>query len=236
MRLTPRQRASWFAHLFKAATQQHHQKLRPLLAPHIPSDGTIVDIGAHAGQFAKLFAKMAPAGRVYAFEPAEYARSVLTPALRWSGLRNITVVALGLSDAAGELTLHTPVKPSGSLGFGTAHLGGAEVVSRTVNQTVRLTTLDDFAEAQNLRRLDFIKADVEGWELRALRGGRATLRRFKPALLLEVDDAFLTRAGDSAASLFCWLTQAGYRGFHVPTLKAAPNYAGVGDYLFLTVE
>jgi len=60
MRLTPRQRASWLAHLFKAATQRHHTDLRPLFAPHVPEDAVVIDIGAHAGQFSKLFATMAP--------------------------------------------------------------------------------------------------------------------------------------------------------------------------------
>ncbi|HEY5107577.1 MAG TPA: FkbM family methyltransferase [Caulobacteraceae bacterium] len=236
MRLTARQRWSWFAHLFKAATRQHHTELLPRLAAHIASDAVIVDAGAHAGQFAKLFAKMAPRGRVYAFEPAEYARSVMAPALRLAGLRNITVISAGLSDAPGELTLRTPVKPSGSLGFGTAHLGIHDGVSPTVDQTVTLVTLDDFAGARNLERLDFIKADIEGWELHALRGGESTLRRFMPALLLEVDDAFLMRAGDSADSLFDWLAQVGYRGFQVPSLIASPSYARVGDYLFLAKQ
>jgi len=83
MRLIPRQRASWLAHVFKAATQQHHRELRALFAPHIPTDGVIVDVGAHAGQFSKLFAAMAPRGHVFAFEPSAYARSVMEPA-PWS--------------------------------------------------------------------------------------------------------------------------------------------------------
>src|SRR5665213_4220034 len=123
MRLTARQRASWLAHVFKAATQQHHGDLRTLFAPHIPSDAVIVDIGAHAGQFAKLFSAMAPGGHVFAFEPSAYARSVMAPALRFNRIGNVTVVPIGLSDAAGELTLHTPIKRGRSLGFGIAHLG-----------------------------------------------------------------------------------------------------------------
>lgn len=66
MRLTLRQRASWLARLYKACAQQHHEALRPILAPHVPAVGVVVDIGAHAGQFAKLFARLAPRGRVYA--------------------------------------------------------------------------------------------------------------------------------------------------------------------------
>jgi FkbM family methyltransferase len=236
MRLTLRQRASWLAHLFKAATQQHHRELAPLFAPFIGPQAVVVDVGAHAGQFSKLFARMAPAGRVYAFEPSAYARSVMAPAVRISGLSNITLVPLGLSDRAAEMELVTPIKRRGGLGFGTAHLGGDDEATSSVVQAVALTTLDAFAAEAALTRLDFIKADVEGWELRALKGGHGCLARFRPALYLEVDAAMLARAGDTPADLFAWLAGLGYRSFKAPSLTPSPDYAGAGDYLFTAAE
>ncbi len=216
-------------------TRRHHLELEPLFTPHLPQDAIVVDVGAHAGQFSKLFAAMAPRGHVYAFEPSAYARSVMAPALRLNGLRNVTLIAEGLSDRSGTLTLHTPLKRSSALGFGTAHLGAA-ATSRTIEQTVALTTLDIFAEARRLTRLDLVKADVEGWELRALTGGEAALRRFRPALYLEVDDACLARAGDTPRDLFEWLGALGYRGFSTPDGAAAPAWRGAGDYLFVHAE
>ncbi|MEP6968196.1 MAG: FkbM family methyltransferase [Pseudomonadota bacterium] len=224
MRLTPRQRASWLAHLFKAVTQQHHTGLRATFAPHIPSDGVVIDIGAHAGQFSKLFARMAPRGRVYAFEPSAYARSLMVPALKLNAIGNVTLLPLGLSDAPGEIVLRTPVKASGAVGFGLAHVGARDPSRHTIDQAVTLTTLDDFIAERGLERLDFIKADIEGWELRALKGGEASLRRFHPALFLEVDGALLARAGDTPADLFAWLASLGYD---------LPDPAGAGDYLFV---
>lgn len=231
MRLTPTQRASWLAHVFKAVTQQHHRALIPLFAPLIPADAVVLDVGAHAGQFAKLFARLAPRGRVYAFEPSAYARSVLGPALAVGGKGRVEVVPMGLSDKAGDQVLHTPVKRRGGLGFGIAHLGG-EPSGAGVDQTIALTTLDRFVEARGLARLDLIKLDIEGWELRALRGGQRALERFGPALYVEVDDAMLARAGDSAEGLFAWLAQLGYAARSAPDLAPAPRWSGPGDYLF----
>jgi FkbM family methyltransferase len=232
MRLSPRQRASWLAHLFKSVTQQHHRELLPLFEPYVGPDAVVVDIGAHAGQFAKLFARMAPRGHVYAFEPSEYARSILAPAVRLNGFRNITMIAKGLAREPGSLELQTPLKRTGALGYGMAHLGGGET-GPSVSQTVPLTTLDAFAEETGLARLDFIKADIEGWELQALKGGEGALRRFRPALFVEVNNAFLGRAGDSAADLFAFLQGLGYRAFEAPPLKPVTAYGRSGDYLFV---
>lgn len=232
LRLTLSQRASWLAHVFKATTQQHHRELVPLFAPYIPGDAVVLDVGAHAGQFAKLFAALAPRGRVYAFEPSAYARSVLRPALAVGGRGRVEIVAAGLSDEAGEMVLHTPIKRRGGLGFGAAHLGASEAAT-VVEQTVTLTTLDAFARARGLTRLDFIKIDIEGWELRALTGGRQTLARFRPALYLEVDAAMLARAGDTPDALFGWLRELGYGAIRMPELVPVEGYAGPGDYLFI---
>jgi FkbM family methyltransferase len=232
MKLTIRQRASWLAHLLKAVTQQHHRELRALFAPFVPPDAVVVDVGAHAGQFSKLFARMAPTGHVYAFEPSAYARSIMMPALKFNLIRNVTLTAAGLSDANGRLALHTPLKRSTALGYGVAHLGAKGGDASTVEQMVNLTTLDSFSSRAGLVRLDLIKADVEGWELRALKGGRQTLARFRPALYLEVDETLLARAGDSPEQLFDWLGELGYRALSAPDLAPTPRWSGPGDYLF----
>jgi len=207
-----------------------------MFAPYVAPDAVIFDIGAHAGQFSKLFARMAPRGRVYAFEPSAYARSVMAPALALNRIANVALTPWGLSDQAGERTLHTPLKRTTALGYGTAHLSDAPADGASVDQSVSLTTLDAFAESLGLDRLDLIKADIEGWELRALKGGEATLRRFGPALYLEVDEACLARAGDTPAALFDWLAGLGYRAFRAPELSEAHQWRGAGDYLFVRGE
>lgn len=233
MRLSLRGRAGWLAHVWKAATQQHHRELASLLSEFIPKDGVVIDIGAHAGQFSKLFARMAPNGQVYAFEPSAYARSVMGPALALSGLRNITLTPVGLSDQAGERVLHTPIKRRGGVGFGLAHFGDGAADREMVDQTVILSTLDHFVEQQGLTRIDLIKADIEGWELNALRGGAASLARFKPALYLEIDHTALVRAGAVPADIWALLEPMGYCASMAPGLGAAAGYAGAGDYLFV---
>lgn len=227
-----RQRGSWLAHLLKAATQQHHRELIPLFAPHVPRDAVVLDVGAHAGQFSKLFARMAPDGMVYAFEPSAYAQSILRPALWWNGILNVAVTAEGLSDVSGEAVLQTPITRRGQMGYGRAHVGAGEEAG-SVPQTVRLTTLDAFTAKLELDRLDFIKADVEGWELNVLKGGMAALTRFRPALFLEVSDDWLARAGAAPQDLWVLLAPLGYKAFKSPHREPAPAYAGPADYLFV---
>ena len=133
-----------------------------------------------------------------------------------------------------HLVLHTPVKKAGGLGFGAAHLGEDDGSRPTVAQVVKLTTLDAFVAERGIARVDFIKADIEGWELHALRGAEQVLARDEPALFLEVTDAHLVRAGESAQGLFDWLGARGYAAYTTDKVRVT-TYVEPGDFLFLPV-
>ena len=240
--LSWRARLTWLIHLFKACVKQHHRELAASFHPFIPADGVVLDVGGHAGQYAKLFARMAPNGNVYSVEPSTYALSILRPAIRFNRLSNITVLPVGLSDAPGRATLHTPIKRSGSVGFGLAHIKRNPTVNKsdaTLNQTISLTTVDDLIEREGLTRFDFIKADIEGFEMRMICGAKRTLSRFRPTLMVEINRRRLTRAGDTPEGLYTFLTRLDYDAFQLtPGLRAfAPaDPTQSGDVFFIPRE
>ena len=69
MELTLKQRLSWLIHVWKACIFQYHGEMLAPLGRHIPEGGLVIDVGAHAGQFTKLFARYSRAGTILAFEP-----------------------------------------------------------------------------------------------------------------------------------------------------------------------
>ncbi|MGH6976506.1 MAG: FkbM family methyltransferase, partial [Stellaceae bacterium] len=220
-------------HLFKAVFKQHHREMRPLLAPLVPQDAVVLDVGAHAGQYAKLFARLARRGRVYAIEPQSYARRILRAAIRINRLRNVEILPLALGAKATTATLTIPVKASGSYGFGLAHLGPHTRAGPAETEIVDVTTLDALAAKLGLTRLEFVKADIEGWEQAMIEGGQATLARFKPALLIEFNEQHLNRAGGSVAALWRMLSDLGYRATAGEPGGAELDRPREGDILFL---
>ncbi|MGH7047095.1 MAG: FkbM family methyltransferase [Stellaceae bacterium] len=227
---------SFAAHLFKAVTRQHHRTLAPALSRLVPAAGIVLDVGAHAGQFTKLFAGIASAGRVYAFEPGSYARSLLRAVVWLHRLDNVEILPLALAAAPGLARLNLPIKNSGSYGFGLSHLGPpADRWHRVATELVALTTIDAVIAALGIDRVDFIKADIEGWELSLLRGGEETLRRFRPRLLIELSQAHLDRAGDRLADAFAFLDRLGYAACELAADGALVPVAGPhdGDFWFI---
>ncbi len=232
--ITFRQRLTYWAHLWKALTRQHHSALRPMFRELVPSDGVVIDVGAHAGQFTKLFAGLVPQGRVIAFEPSSYAQRILSIVVAVKRLSNVTVVPAGLSDAAGQAELAMPLKASGSLGYGLSHFG-VEAARPVVRESVDLMTLDGYVGEAGLDRVDLIKADIEGWEARLIKGASVTIARHRPAIVLELVRDHLARAESEPGEIWAALGAAGYTASvwrADGTLTAIDGFAGDADYLF----
>ena len=154
-------------------------------------DSVALDIGANVGTVALVLGALCPKGRVYAFEPAAVTFGHLAENLRRNGMAHVTPVRLGAWDAAGTLAMSfTPANPGGSFISTTG-------VAEGVREAVTTVRIDDWVRRQNLARLDLIKVDVEGAELRTLRGAVASISRFRPDLFMEINPITLRRFGDT---------------------------------------
>lgn len=149
---------------------------------HLVGPGmTIVDAGANVGQYTLISSTLVgDSGRIFAFEPEPRNYARLLRNVRLNAKRNVTVEKLALSDAAGELTFHLACARNSG-----AHSLAPTIHSDGATTTVRVTTLDEYAAAKNIDRVDLLKADVEGAELLLLRGAAKVLERDRPTLVLE---------------------------------------------------
>lgn len=146
--------------------------------------GAVVwDVGANLGLFALCAALKA--SRVYAFEPnAEVAtwlkRSVRLPP---NYALKIEIVVAALSDIDGEAPFQIS-KFSTALSKleGVGHWNDSAVVAEEI-KTVQTLTIDTLA--QSLRPPDVLKIDVEGAEVKVLHGGRNTIAKQRPVILVE---------------------------------------------------
>lgn len=235
---TGRVAPAFFAHLFKAMAKQHHRELMPLFRDLIREDAIIFDVGAHAGQFTKLFARLAPQGFVFAVEPQSYARRILATAIRVNRLKNVAILPMAFGETPGVSLLSLPIKASGSYGFGLANLGGDVGGRKYEIEAVAVATLDQCIAALALDRLDFLKADIEGAELIMLKGAQRTLETLRPVLYLELDEGHLAHCGGTLADAWDFLAQHGYRAYDpAPSRHGAPILEPrVGDILWLPIE
>jgi FkbM family methyltransferase len=169
-------------------------------------DAVVVDVGGNIGTTALTFAASVPQGVVHTFEPSREMLASLRRNIALSGAHNVVVHPMGLSDARarGHLQVATAGNP-GSAFF----VAGDGTAPDADTDAAEVRSLDE--ELRDVDRIDFVKIDVEGLELQVLRGARTLLQRHRPAVLFEVNERALARAGASGAEVVRFLGELGYR-------------------------
>lgn len=193
-------------HLYKYG--RYEPELSAFLRAHLDlRDGdVVVDIGANLGWYSLLAERQARgAVDVFAFEPDPDNFALLTANLALNGARRVTAVQQALSAEAGTVRLHR---------YRDTNLGRHSVLPINDGETVEVPAgrLDDFWASRGLgdRVPRFIKIDVEGYELVALRGARAVLERC-PLLLAEYSPTYMRAGGIDPAELVAYLAGLGLR-------------------------
>jgi FkbM family methyltransferase len=142
-----------------------------------------IDVGAHVGKYALKVAKVNPASLVIAIEPGRSQFNALVDGIKKNNLRNVTPLNIAAWDGTAILKLRTYSATGTSTvidGLGTGRLMCIE--------DVEARPLDDVVNGLGLKRVDWVKIDVEGAELHVLRGFKDSIVKFKPKIIIEVKE------------------------------------------------
>jgi len=150
--------------------------------------GSMIHAGTFFGDMLPTFARSCTA-IVYAFEPVLENYVLAKACIQKNKLENVFLQNAGLSQKTSISHINTGIE-------GQTHLGGASQLSDE-GQIVGLMTIDSL----DLDDVVIIQLDVEGHELAALKGARATIERTSPIVMIEDNEqacnAFLEELGYS---------------------------------------
>jgi FkbM family methyltransferase len=166
----------------------------------------VIDIGANLGEYTLFIAKRLTAGKVISFEPMQSIREQLIENISLNCFMNVNVIPFGLS--AREQVLQFHEVDDVHEGLNTFYLG--ERKSKNVSE-IQLKTLDSQIEILKIAKIDFIKIDVEGSELPALIGARKSIARWRPYIMVEVNDLTYKAAGYSIRNVETFFRELNYK-------------------------
>lgn len=134
----------------------------------IPERVSVVfDVGANIGQSADWFHRSYCNARIFCFEPVDSTFREL--ARRVSGLTRIQTFRMAIGSARGKQEIFINSDPVSSVNSFVNAFAGDD------RQLVDVETLDDFCESKQIREIDLLKVDVEGYEMEVLKGARRLL-------------------------------------------------------------
>lgn len=181
----------------------YEQKYRDFIIREIPNKRTFIDVGANVGIWSRPLSKKFQ--KVVAYEPALHNLECL----KLNVNQKVDIRDYAVADFVGEADFHQGQKNCGDSKLSRPGKKG--------NYSVSVKKLDD----EQLKEVDLIKIDVQGWELEVLRGGIELIRQNQPWIIFEVNQdidiccKFLEDLGYEMVNLkskrvFLWGPQAGH--------------------------
>jgi FkbM family methyltransferase len=142
-----------------ACTQIAYLKHYPL-----KSGDVVVDAGAYQGVTTVIFArKVGPAGHVFAFEPDDKNRDSLKRNLEANDVRNVTIIPKGLWSENTRMQFRQGM-----------HVASAIIrpwiSGLNGDSFIEVVSLDSEMEKLGIKKIDFVKMDIEGAEVEAIKG------------------------------------------------------------------
>ena len=169
----------------------HDQNMLPLLLPHIPIGGVVIDVGAYIGDHTVFYAEhVGRHGSVVAIEPNPEAFECLAHNVK--DMVQVYALNIGASDT------------SHSVGLANDRNAGATHATQEGN--IPCIAIDSL----NIHKVDFIKFDCEGMEVKAIKGAQQTIERSYPAMLIEINPGALSRQCQTPEAIFDLLDEMGY--------------------------
>lgn len=169
----------------------------------VSKDDVTVDVGANLGLYTRALARLSR--HVHAVEPSRD----MAGFLRRTCAHNVTVHELAASDRPGAAQLVVPQGDNGPVhGLATIEPSSRPAAAAHAVAQVRTVRLDELVQDA----VAFVKIDVEGHELVALRGATGLIARSQPAFLVEAEDRHRRSA---TASVFGFFAEHGYRGYYI---------------------
>lgn len=178
-------------------TGTYESETSKLFINNLSAGQVVYDIGANAGYFSLLSSELVKeAGKVYAFEPLPVNIHLLRAHLAKNAATNIEVVAMALSDQAGEVDF----SDSGNSSANTL-VKSSSLYMNSRKIKVRTISLDEFVFGSNNVVPALLKIDVEGAELSVLNGARKVLMECRPLIVLATHDCHVKDVSASCLSL-----------------------------------
>lgn len=179
-------------------------------AKYVKTGMTVIDIGANIGATSlQLCQSVGQTGEVISFEPHPVTFQHLLATLKLSDIRNVKAIQGGLGSKRSTATLK--YNPSST---GWSSINGIGV-DYSESAEITVMRLDDFVIDNNVTRLDFVKVDVEGYEMEVFAGGENSFTRFKPVTQFEYNKVAATNSGWSFSDAFDFFTKCGYGTFQL---------------------
>jgi len=176
----------------------------------------VYDIGANFGEFSLFLSKAtAPNGQVVAFDPIQQNCADIADNLALNNLHNVKIIQKGVGSHKESKVLKVDPDATQRASFNEEIKKSTQGKSHVLEITFEIDSLDSIIADQKLPEPDFVKIDVEGFELEVLQGMTNTIQRKKPPLFIENHGSNDGEKNKNIANIVGFVKPLGYDIKHI---------------------
>ncbi len=182
---------------------------------HVQPGSAVIDVGANFGHHTIVFSRLVGAnGKVLAIEAQRVMWQLVIANAAINACDNIIALHTAAGREAGTVNLF-PVSYDGDFNFGSLGIDVRNDASSTEGEAVTVDTLDRISEKTlGDRRIDFVKIDVQAYELFVLQGLERIISEHRPTIFVEISPFWMMKAGYSYTAIYDFLSRHGYEFKH----------------------
>ncbi|WP_127120571.1 FkbM family methyltransferase [Chryseotalea sanaruensis] len=198
-------------------------------------DMVFVDVGANQGEYALFAAKRLKKGIVLAFEPVDSFFNQLGINIKLNGFTNIRCFNCGLGQTAASMPIYMAKETQAMAHEGLATIYPSNDRGHFV-QDIQIEVFDDMDNTLALNRLDIVKIDVEGAELSVLNGMKNAILKFRPHILIEMNEITFNTAGYELNTVLEFFSKLNYTAYSINKkggLSVVEQISGVVNCVFV---
>ena len=200
---------------------KYHYLVKDIIEPNY----SIVDIGANLGYFSKNFAKLTPQGALLSIEPVKPFYDVLSSFMK--KFKHAKVVNYALGNETGTITMVLP-ESNGMIRTGLPHIAESEE-EKKAHKTHDVEIVKGSELLGNLSKIDYIKCDIEGYEVVVFNEIKEVIAKTKPIIQIEIGP-------DNENAMFDYFDSLNYIQYGVANfkiVKESRTQQEQGDFLFI---
>lgn len=201
--------------LFLCGTYLMEKKETKFFKKIVKRDYVVIDIGANIGYYTLMAAaRVGEKGKVYSFEPSSSTFRILKENININNFKNVRLIKMAFSDRTGKVKLYQADKTN----IGATSIGIPKNFSGTFEE-VKCIGLDEFIQKEEIKRVDVIKIDVEGAEVKVLNGMKKLLSTQNPKVLIEIKEEMLNQLGYHKEDVYNFFKNYRYIAYDIKNSK-----------------
>ena len=212
--------------------ESHEPLTTHLMINELKQDMVCIDLGSNIGYYAVIESNMiGKSGKIFAIEPSPINFPILKLNLENQKKNNFSVYNIAIGDKNEDMEFIISSKSNWSK----IRMNNEKINPEDKIIKIPVKTLDSFVQENDIKKIDILRMDVEGFEYNIILGANKILEKFKPKIFVEIHKMYLGK--EKTYKIFSDLKNKGYEiKYYIPRIYDSPIIGELKDIEKITIN